>query len=69
MNGNDGCIIFVGLILIASAFIALGCVYCRDHGFKEGYTQALTDIEAKKEPKYKLIKKENGETKWVEVNR
>jgi hypothetical protein len=69
MSDNDGCIIFVGFILIALLLMFVGYGIGRDSGFKKGYVQSLADIEAKKEPKYKLVKQTNGEAKWVEVER
>lgn len=69
MSDNNGCIIFAGFILIVFLFMGLGYGIGRDSGFKEGYVQSLADIEAKKEPKYKLVKQTNGEAKWVEVEK
>lgn len=66
---NDGDIVLAGcfftILIIGGVAGLLWGYYAFDEQFKKGYVQALSDIESKRPPKYKLVKQENGETMWI----
>jgi hypothetical protein len=60
--------VLVMFVLLLSA--CLFTYWCgRSYGERIGYCQALSDIDNKLPLKYKLVKQENSETKWIKVEK
>lgn len=55
------CVVAIALLVIG---IFVGACIEGNTGVKEGYCQALADIEANRKPKYKLVKQKDGTTIW-----
>lgn len=58
-----GCLFVVTLIIIVAGAVWL--IHSHNDSYKEGYVQALVDIERKRPLRYKRVEQENGETKWI----
>jgi hypothetical protein len=58
-----------GCLFIVMVFIVVAGAVCLIDGhndsYKEGYVQALVDIERKRPLTYKRVEQENGETIWI----
>jgi hypothetical protein len=64
MNSDDiGCAVCICLVVLLAILVIVIHFYQQE--YKNGYVQALSDIEEKKPLKYQLIKQENGESIWV----
>lgn len=71
MEDNDANFVFsVFTVLVLSALACLFAYWSgRTAGERVGYIQALVDMENKLPLKYKLVKQENSETKWIKVEK
>jgi hypothetical protein len=65
VNSEDmGCAVAICFILLSTILIIV--LWYNKQQYKDGYVQAIVDIEKKNPLKYQLIKQENGESIWVE---
>jgi hypothetical protein len=60
-----GCFVFVLIVILILG--SLWVLYDRNEAYKEGYVQALADIESKRSPRFVRSRQKNGEYIWVDA--